>query len=187
MLVPLRVMAYAWRRATRPAHNASRRRKLQEGRRPHVVPGSLVYERVMARVGGSVLCHVLCLLESQVPDLVLGPRQPLDSGELQQAGRRDTTRSFGMRSKACIDWAASAVTPARQSLEWTSTDGRRARGALMSTSHTKGHDVFSIAPGAGNTQAPATDRDPVRLLALGGPRYDYIARSGTEPPENCKA
>ena len=48
----------------------------------------------------------------------------LDSGELQQAGRRDTTRSFGMRSKACIDWAASAVTPARQSLEWTNADGR---------------------------------------------------------------
>ena len=46
--------------------------------------------------------------------------------ELQQAGRRDTTRSFGMRSKACIDWAASAVTRGLRSLEWTSTDGRRA-------------------------------------------------------------
>ena len=87
----------------------------------HIDPG-----RPPAAVGGLV---------SQVPDLVLGPRQPLDSGELQQAGRRDTTRSFGVRSKACIDWAASAVTPARQILEWTSADGRRARGALMSTSH----------------------------------------------------
>ena len=61
------------------------------------------------------------------PDLVLGPRQPLDSGELQQAGRRDKTRSFGMRSKVCIGWVASAVTPGRRSLEWTSTDGLRAR------------------------------------------------------------
>ena len=58
----------------------------------------------------------------------LGPRQPLDSGELQQAGRRDTTRSFGVRSKACIDWAASADTLGRRSLEWTSTpDGLHVR------------------------------------------------------------
>ena len=53
--------------------------------------------------------------------------QPLDSGELQQAGRRDTTRSFGMRSKACIDWAASAVTPGHQSLNGRAADGRSAR------------------------------------------------------------
>ena len=63
---------------------------------------------------------------SQVPDLVLGPRQPADSGELQQAGRRDTTRSFGMRSKVCVGWAASAVTPGRRSLNGRATDGRRA-------------------------------------------------------------
>ena len=66
-------------------------------------------------------------LGSQVPDLVLGPLQPLDSGELQQSGRRESTRFFGMRSMACIDWAASAITPGPRSLEWTSTDGRRAR------------------------------------------------------------
>ena len=89
----------------------------------HIDPG-----RPPAAVGGLV---------SQVPDLVLGPRQPLDSGELQQAGRRDTTRSFVMRSKACIDWAALAVTRGLRSLEWTSTDGRRARDALMSTTGAK--------------------------------------------------
>ena len=80
----------------------------------HIDPG-----RPPAAAGGLV---------SQVLDLVLGPRQPLDSGELQQAGRRDTTRSFGMRSKVCIGWVASAVTPGRRSLEWTSSVGRlRAR------------------------------------------------------------
>ena len=60
-------------------------------------------------------------LGSQEPDLVLGPRQPLDSGELQHAFRRDAIRSFGMRSKVCIDWAASAVKPDRRSLNCTST------------------------------------------------------------------
>ena len=81
----------------------------------HIDPG-----RPPAAAGGLV---------SQVPDLVLGPRQPLDSGELQQAGRRDTTRSFDMRSKACIDWAASAVTPGRRSLEWSLDEhGRATKG-----------------------------------------------------------
>ena len=46
-----------------------------------------------------------------------------------------------MRSKACIDWAVSADTPGRRSLEWTSTDGQRARDALMSTTGAKCHDV----------------------------------------------
>ena len=46
-------------------------------------------------------------LGSQVPDLVLSPRQPLDSGELQHAFRRDTTRFFATRSKVCMNWVPS--------------------------------------------------------------------------------
>jgi hypothetical protein len=52
------------------------------------------------------------------------PSAAADSGELQSAGRRDMARSFGMRSKACIDWLAasrSAITPGRRGLEWTSS------------------------------------------------------------------
>jgi hypothetical protein len=41
-------------------------------------------------------------LRSQVPDLVHGP-QLLDCRQLQQAGRRERTRSFDRRSKAGID------------------------------------------------------------------------------------
>ena len=75
----------------------------------HIDPG-----RPPAAAGG------LC---SQVPDLVLGASAAADSGELQQAGRRDTTRSFGMSSKVCVGWAASAVTPGRQSLNGRAADG----------------------------------------------------------------
>ena len=39
-------------------------------------------------------------LLSLLPDLVLGPRKLLDSGELQQPGRRGTTRFFGTGSRA---------------------------------------------------------------------------------------
>ena len=49
-------------------------------------------------------------LRSQVPDLVHGPRELLDCRQLQQAGRRERTRSFDRRSKAGIDLAASAIT-----------------------------------------------------------------------------
>ena len=69
-----------------------------------------------------------------------------DSGELhelQQAGRRDTTRSFGMRSKVCIGWAASAVTPGRRSLEWTSSGRATRTKSLLSLGQTKCHDVSS--------------------------------------------
>ena len=59
-------------------------------------------------------------LLSLVPDLVLGPRKPLDSGELQQPGRRGTTRFFGTRSKVLIDWAASAIKFGHQVLKPTS-------------------------------------------------------------------
>ena len=55
-------------------------------------------------------------LRSQVPDLVHGPRELLDCRQLQQAGRRERTRSFDRRSKAGIDLAASAITLGRQSL-----------------------------------------------------------------------
>jgi hypothetical protein len=53
----------------------------------------------------------------------LAPSAAADSGELQQAGRRDTTRSFGMSSKVCVGWAASAITPGRQSLNGRAADG----------------------------------------------------------------
>ena len=68
-------------------------------------------------------------LLSLVPDLVLGPRELLDSGELQQPGRRGTTRFFGTRSKVSMDLTASAIKPGRRSLNRTSMDGRRARHA----------------------------------------------------------
>ena len=64
-------------------------------------------------------------LLSLVPDLVLGPRKVLDFGELQQPGRRGTTRFFGTRSKVYIGWAASAIKPGRRSLHRTSKDRRR--------------------------------------------------------------
>ena len=66
-------------------------------------------------------------LLSLVPDLVLGPRKVLDFGELQQPGRRGTTRFFGTGSRVPMDWAASAIKPARQSLNRTSMDRRRAQ------------------------------------------------------------
>ena len=66
-------------------------------------------------------------LVSLVPDLVLGPRKPLDIGELQQPGRTDTTRFFGTGSRVPMDWAASAIKPGRQSLNRTSMDRRRAQ------------------------------------------------------------
>ena len=63
-------------------------------------------------------------LLSLAPDLVLGPRELLDSGELQQPGRRGTTRFFGTRSKVLMDWAASAIKFGHQVLK--STSGGRA-------------------------------------------------------------
>ena len=63
-------------------------------------------------------------LGSLVPDLVLGPRKALDIGELQQPGRRDTTRFFGTGSRVPMDWAASAIKFGHQVLK--STSGGRA-------------------------------------------------------------
>ena len=65
-------------------------------------------------------------LVSLVPDFILGPRKALDFGELQQPGRRGTTRFFGTGSRMPMDWAASAIKPGRRSLNRTSMDGRRA-------------------------------------------------------------
>ena len=76
-------------------------------------------------------------LMSLVPDFILGPRKALDFGELQQPGRRGTTRFFGTRSKVSMDWAASAIKPGRRSLNRTSMDGRRARDAIKDPSGTK--------------------------------------------------
>ena len=59
-------------------------------------------------------------LMSLVPDFILGPRKALDFGELQQPGRRGTTRFFGTRSRVPMDWAASAIKPGCQSLNRTS-------------------------------------------------------------------
>ena len=80
-------------------------------------------------------------LMSLVPDFILGPRKALDFGELQQPGRRGTTRFFGTRSKVSMDWAASAIKPGRRSLNRTSMDGRRARDAIKDPSHAKSGDV----------------------------------------------
>ena len=72
---------------------------------------------------------------------ILGPRKALDFGELQQPGRRGTTRFFGTRSKVSMDWAASAIKPGRRSLNRTSMDVRRARGAIKDPSGAECHDV----------------------------------------------
>ena len=63
-------------------------------------------------------------LRSLVPDLVLGPRKALDIGELQQPGRRGTTRFFGTGSRVPMDWTASAIKFGHQVLK--STSGGRA-------------------------------------------------------------
>ena len=80
-------------------------------------------------------------LVTLVPDFILGPRKALDFGELQQPGRRGTTRFFGTRSKVSMDWTASAIKPGRRSLNRTSMDVRRARGAIKDPSHAKSRDV----------------------------------------------
>ena len=72
---------------------------------------------------------------------ILGPRKALDFGELQQPGRRGTTRFFGTRSKVSMDLTASAIKPGRRSLNRTSMDVRRARGAIKDPSHAKSGDV----------------------------------------------
>ena len=59
-------------------------------------------------------------LMSLVPGFILGPRKALDFGELQQAGRRGTTRFFGTRSKVSMDWASSAIKFGHQILKPTS-------------------------------------------------------------------
>ena len=84
-------------------------------------------------------------LLSLVPDLVLGPRKPLDSGELQQPGRRGTTRFFGTRSKVSMDLTASAIKPGHRSLNRTSMDVRCARGAIKDPSHAKSGDVTCVS------------------------------------------
>ena len=120
-----------------------------------------------------------------------------DSGELhelQQAGRRDTTRSFGMRSKVCIGWAASAVTPGRRSLEWTSSGRATRTKSLLSLGQTKCHDVSQQRRGYNhalrpNPQLPRHSQ-PVMHPLPGGysctwtPHHDVQithAASGTQP------
>ena len=80
-------------------------------------------------------------LMSLVPDFILGPRKALDFGELQQPGRRGTTRFFGTGSRVLMDWAASAIKPGRRSLNRTSMDGRRARHAQKDPRHALCDDV----------------------------------------------
>ena len=63
-------------------------------------------------------------LLSLLPDLILGPRKVLDIGELQQPGRRGTTRFFGTGSRVSMVWAASAIKFGHQVLK--STSGGRA-------------------------------------------------------------
>jgi hypothetical protein len=63
-------------------------------------------------------------LMSLLPDFILGPRKALDFGELQQPGRRGTTRFFGTGSRVPMDWAASAIKFGHQVLK--STSGGRA-------------------------------------------------------------
>ena len=97
-------------------------------------------------------------LMSLVPDFILGPRKALDFGELQLPGRRGTTRFFGTRSKVSMDWAASAIKPGRRSLNRTSMDMRRARGAIKDPSGAKSGDVGARARPLGRIWA-ACDSD----------------------------
>ena len=98
--------------------------------RPNMHSHLTEYAAVARATAGKVLasrCAGWSGLGSQVPDLVLGPLSAAaDSGELQQASRRDTTCSFGMSSKVCVGWAASAITPGRQSL-----NGRAQRNGVV--------------------------------------------------------
>jgi hypothetical protein len=68
-------------------------------------------------------------LGSLVPDLVLGPGKALDSGELQQPGRRgkpyDQLLRHEVEGADGLGLSASAIKPGRQSLNRTSMDGRR--------------------------------------------------------------
>ena len=75
-------------------------------------------------------------LVSLVPDFILGPRKALDFGELQQPGRRGTTRFFGTGSRVPMDWAASAIKPGRRSLHRTSRTAIPWDAAQMTTTHT---------------------------------------------------
>jgi hypothetical protein len=72
-------------------------------------------------------------LVSLVPDFILGPRRALDSFRRAAAAwsKRYNPLLFGTRSKASMDWAASAIQPgddvgASTGRAWT---GRRARHA----------------------------------------------------------
>ena len=66
---------------------------------------------------------------------------PKRGGEFLSKALLGEVDILGMRSKGTVHRLGGlAVTPGRQSLEWTSTDGRRACGALMSTSHGFCHD-----------------------------------------------
>ena len=107
-------------------------------------------------------------LMSLVPDFILGPRKALDFGELQLPGRRGTTRFFGTRSRVPMDWTASAIKPGRRSLNRTSMDVRRARGAIKDPSHALCDDVrtFVLAVGRPGTLNYCT-------LALGLASRDY--------------
>ena len=83
-------------------------------------------------------------LLSLVPDLVLGPRELLDIGELKQPGRRGVTRFFGTRPKVYIGWAASASKPARRSFHRTSRTAIPRDTAVMSTPGALCHGVASV-------------------------------------------
>ena len=91
-------------------------------------------------------------LLSLVPDLVLGPRELLDSGELQQPGRRGTTRFFGTRPKVYIGWAASASKPARRSFHRTSRTAIHSDTAVMSTPQGLCHAVGAWPSGSAHAR-----------------------------------
>jgi len=91
-------------------------------------------------------------LRSQVPDLVHGPRELLDCRQLQQAGRRERTRSFDRRSKAGIDLAASAITLGRQSLVRRCPADDQRRSGLVS------FPVRKTSQGAQNRRRPHRTR-----------------------------
>ena len=95
-----------------------------------------------------------------VPDPILGAVKHVDFGELQQSGRKDTTRFFGTRSKVPMDWSASAIKPGRRSLNRTSMDVRRARGAIKDPRRAKSGDVTGRRLGGCRRASPRTLRAP---------------------------
>ena len=121
-------------------------------------------------------------LMSLLPDFILGPRKALDFGELQQPGRRGTTR-FGTGSRVPMDWAASASKPGRQSFHRTSRTAIPRDTAVMSTPQALCHGVRPRSGQEGRAGLPLAGRPsghaPARVL--GAPARGHSRQRAVQP------